>query len=203
MRVPKKARPQKAPPGCDGYEIWDRDAAFLLQDFDTEEQALAFLHEIVRALSFDDAATTLDRFQLVEVSNDGNSTKVKFVGKALMPLIAGEPAAPQAGARLAKAKAPKKARPPKKATERVMLTCVCCGRADDFLSSDEAFYAEWDEPTHLPGCPVTCPSCLMTAMDDPDHTSLHNDPEWLADTTRYNAERKQAARERLAAEARR
>lgn len=34
----------------------------------------------------------LDRFQLVEVSNNGNSTTVKFVGKALMPIVASEPA---------------------------------------------------------------------------------------------------------------
>jgi hypothetical protein len=86
---------------------------------------------------------------------------------------------------------------------RVVLTCVCCGRSDDFLSSDEAFLADWDEPAHMPSCPTTCPSCPMTAMRhaDADHMSLHSDPDWVADTTLYNAEKKQAARERLAAEA--
>jgi len=75
-----------------GYEIWERFERAFIHDFDTEDQALAFLHEMVRALSFDDAAAMLDRFQLVEVSNNGNSTEVKFVGKALMPVVAGKPA---------------------------------------------------------------------------------------------------------------
>lgn len=76
-----------------GYEIWDRFERAFIRDFDTEEQARAFLHEMVRSLSFDAAATILDRFQLVEVTNNGNSTTVLFVGTALMPFVANAPEA--------------------------------------------------------------------------------------------------------------
>lgn len=81
-----------------GYEIWDRFERALVGDFDTESQALAFLHEMVQTLTFDAAATMLDRFQLVEVSDNGITSEVRAVGTALMPLVA---SAVQTGARVA------------------------------------------------------------------------------------------------------
>ena len=70
-----------------GYEIWDRYERAFLGDFDTEEQALAFLHDMVRSMTFDDAARKLDRVQLVRVSDEGKTTTVTAVGIALMPKV--------------------------------------------------------------------------------------------------------------------
>ncbi len=70
-----------------GYEVWDRYERAFLGDFDTEAQALGFLHDIVRSLTVDDAARQLDRYQIVEVTNHGKSTKVKTVGVDLMTKI--------------------------------------------------------------------------------------------------------------------
>lgn len=72
-----------------GYEIWDRYERAFLGDFETEEQALSFLHDMVGSLTFDDAARRLDRLQLVKVTDGGKTTNVTAVGVALMPKIFG------------------------------------------------------------------------------------------------------------------
>ena len=63
-----------------GYEIWDRFDRQLIYDFDTAEEALVFLHDAVRSLTFDAAAQMLHRFQLTEVSDDGTTTRVLLAG---------------------------------------------------------------------------------------------------------------------------
>jgi hypothetical protein len=70
-----------------GYEIWDRDVAALLGDFDDEAQALDFLRTIVRPLGAEDAARQLDRLQLVRVSDEGRTTEVVSAGVDLFSLI--------------------------------------------------------------------------------------------------------------------
>lgn len=66
-----------------GYEIWDRDAAFLLEDFDTEDQALAYLRQLVGELSAEDASRTMDRLQLVRLADRGETRTVLAEGVAL------------------------------------------------------------------------------------------------------------------------
>lgn len=73
-----------------GFEIWDRDDAFLLDDFDTEAQALEFLHDMVRTLDADATALTLDRMQLVRVTDEGRSTEVVAAGVELFRLMYAE-----------------------------------------------------------------------------------------------------------------
>lgn len=70
-----------------GYEIWDRYERALVGDYDHEEQALDFLREMVRSLNVEAAARTLDRFQLVRVTNNGSTTTVVASGVDLMPRI--------------------------------------------------------------------------------------------------------------------
>lgn len=67
-----------------GYEIWDRDAAVLLADFDEEGQALAFLREMVAGLDAQETTRTIDRMQLVRVSDAGRRTEVVAEGVALL-----------------------------------------------------------------------------------------------------------------------
>ncbi|MGH2378871.1 MAG: hypothetical protein ACRDGT_10390 [Candidatus Limnocylindria bacterium] len=54
-----------------GYEIWDREAARLMEAFQTEEQALAYLRDMVSDLTPEGAAQTIERMQLVRVLPDG------------------------------------------------------------------------------------------------------------------------------------
>lgn len=66
-----------------GYEIWDRDAAILLEGFETEEQALAYLRDLVAGLNAEDTARTMDRMQLVHVT-DGRTSIVVEEGVTLL-----------------------------------------------------------------------------------------------------------------------
>ena len=70
-----------------GYEIWDRDHAALVADFDREDQALDFLREMVRSLNVEAAAHQLDRLQLVRVTDAGKTTQVVSAGVALLTLL--------------------------------------------------------------------------------------------------------------------
>lgn len=67
-----------------GYEIWDRDAAALLADFDEEEQALAFLRDMVVGLDAEGTTRTIDRMQLVRVTDGGRTTTVLAEGVTLL-----------------------------------------------------------------------------------------------------------------------
>lgn len=70
-----------------GYEIWDRFERALVADFDREDQALDYLRAMVRPLNVEAAARQLDRYQLVRVTDDGNTTQVVSVGVALLARI--------------------------------------------------------------------------------------------------------------------
>ena len=61
------------------YDIWDRFERAYIGDFDSLEQALAFLERMVEGQSSEKAAATLDPFQLIEVGEDGTTTP-KFGG---------------------------------------------------------------------------------------------------------------------------
>ena len=54
-----------------GYEIWDRDAARLMETFQTAELALAYLRDMVSDLSPEGAARTIERMQLVSILSGG------------------------------------------------------------------------------------------------------------------------------------
>jgi hypothetical protein len=54
-----------------GYEIWDRDAARLMETFPTAEQALVYLRDMVSELNPEGAAQTIERMQLVRVLPNG------------------------------------------------------------------------------------------------------------------------------------
>lgn len=70
-----------------GYEIWDRYERALINDFDTEDQALDYLRERIRPLTTEAAARWLDRLQLVRVTDDGKVTEVVSAGIDLLVLI--------------------------------------------------------------------------------------------------------------------
>lgn len=70
-----------------GYEIWDRDDAALVADFDDEDQALDYLRRMVRSLTAEAAARRLDRLQLVRVIDNGTTTQVIAAGVDLLPRI--------------------------------------------------------------------------------------------------------------------
>jgi hypothetical protein len=70
-----------------GYEIWDRYAGALINDFDAEDEALEYLRERVRPLTAEAAARWLDRLQLVHVFDDGTSTNVISAGVELLTRI--------------------------------------------------------------------------------------------------------------------
>lgn len=70
-----------------GYEIWDRYERALINDFDTEDQALDYLRERIRPLTTEAAARWLDRLQLVRVTDDGKVTEVVSAGVDLLVLI--------------------------------------------------------------------------------------------------------------------
>lgn len=70
-----------------GYEIWDRDRAALVADFDDQEQALDFLRQVVEPLSAEAATRRLDPLQLVKVSNNGQTTEIVSAGVGLLTLI--------------------------------------------------------------------------------------------------------------------
>ena len=70
-----------------GYEIWDRDAPWLFEMFDTEAQALAYLREMVKTLDAERTAQILDRMQLVRFTDEGRHCEVLMAGVGLFPLI--------------------------------------------------------------------------------------------------------------------
>jgi hypothetical protein len=70
-----------------GYEIWDRYERALINDFDTEVQALDYLRERVRPLTTEAGARWLDRLQLVRVFEDGQATEVISEGVDLLSRI--------------------------------------------------------------------------------------------------------------------
>lgn len=70
-----------------GYEIWDRYERALINDFDTEDEALDYLRERIRPLAAEAAARWLNRLQLVHVSNQGDSTTVVSAGVELLTRI--------------------------------------------------------------------------------------------------------------------
>lgn len=62
----------------------------------------------------------------------------------------------------------------------VALTCECCGYKETFASAEEAFRAGWDEPSHTPSWPISCPLCPgVCAMGRVDHSVAH--ARWLVD----------------------
>lgn len=77
-----------------GYEIWDRDAAALVADFDDESQALEYLRQRVGPLTAEAAVRAVDRLQLVRVTDDGRATLVVAAGVALLPRIFAPVSAP-------------------------------------------------------------------------------------------------------------
>lgn len=77
-----------------GYEIWDRDAGALVADFDEQDQALAFLREMVRGLDAEATTRTIDPMQLVRVSDAGRTQEVVSEGVALLTLIFAPAGAP-------------------------------------------------------------------------------------------------------------
>lgn len=70
-----------------GYEILDRYERALINDFDTEVQALDYLRERIRPLTTEAGARWLDRLQLVRVFNDGHATEVVSEGVDLLSRI--------------------------------------------------------------------------------------------------------------------
>lgn len=70
-----------------GYEIWDRYERALVNDFDTEVQALDYLRERIGPLTTEAGARWLDRLQLVRVSGDGHATEVISEGVDLLSRI--------------------------------------------------------------------------------------------------------------------
>jgi len=70
-----------------GYEIWDRDERTLVADFDYQEQALAFLRDMVRDLTAEAATRWVDSMQLVRVSDEGRTQMVIAEGVPLLGLM--------------------------------------------------------------------------------------------------------------------
>lgn len=77
-----------------GYEIWDRYERALIDDFDTEDQALDYLRGRIRTLTAESAARWLDRLQLECVTDEGRTTKVVCAGVDLFRLIYSPSATP-------------------------------------------------------------------------------------------------------------
>lgn len=70
-----------------GYEIWDRDRAVLVADFDELAEALEFLRDVIRPLTAEEVTRRLDPLQLVKVRDNGETTEVIRAGVDLLTLI--------------------------------------------------------------------------------------------------------------------
>jgi hypothetical protein len=77
-----------------GFEIWDRFAARLLADFDSQEAAMDYLREMLAAVDAgrdakrpEDAVRTIHRMQLTCLTPDGTPNEVIAVGVELLRLM--------------------------------------------------------------------------------------------------------------------
>jgi hypothetical protein len=75
---------ERQPPG-DGFELWDLDSAFLIDDWDTLEEALVFVRGAIEGLSEDEATAFVSSWGLDEIVN-GEWTKRVADGVELLKL---------------------------------------------------------------------------------------------------------------------